>query len=462
MIIMFRSLSGRFLFASALLLPVFLGLTGAFLERAFANSLYESEVERLKVQIYLLLGAAEVIDGELYVPEHLQEPKYSQLNSGLYGIITDQDLTPLWLSSSSQLMQLDIPRIVGTSWEAGQGDFGELMLDGKSGVESSIFYYRYPVIWEVAEGIEVPLMFVVLSSQNAFQAMLVQYRAYLLVWLGGVGIFLLIAQAIIMRWGLRPLKKLAGDLKAIEEGKDDHLSGQYPKEVENVTENLNQLLDSERQQRERFRNTLGDLAHSLKTPLAVIRSSAPEKSSAYVDLVLDQVSRMDQIVGHQLQRAQSRSHHSLVKPILVKPVADRLTSALSKVYKNKSVVIQVELDESIQCRVDEGDLLEVLGNVLDNACKCCQQQVSLSASLKSSEGESQGSFVTFHIGDDGPGIPENERRFVLERGARADTVNAGQGIGLAVVVDIISSYGGGVDISEAALGGAEFSLTLPC
>ena len=453
---MLSSLSGRFLFASAILLPVFLGLTGFFLERAFSNSLYEAEIEKLKVQIYLLLGAAEIDQNALYLPDVLQEPKYAQLNSGLYGVVLNHEMEPQWVSPSAQLLELDKLMVLNESWEPGEGSFGDIRLKQSSTGEHALFYYTYPVLWEVSNGVEVPLKFVVFSSKRAFLAVLAQYQAYLWVWLSAVAIFLLISQGIIMRWGLKPLKRLAADLGDIEDGKASHLKGHYPKEVENVTQNLNQLLDSERQQRERYYNTLGDLAHSLKTPLAVMRAAVPGEHSDYSALVSEQVERMDQIVGHQLQRAQSRSHHGLLKPITLLPIVERLTRALNKVYRDAR--IQVDISETSFCRVDEADLLELLGNVMDNACKCSNGTVRVSCESLSESGKR---FQIIRVEDNGPGIPEAERRFILERGARADTVNTGQGIGLAVVVDIISSYQGGIDVQDSDLGGALFALSLP-
>jgi two-component system sensor histidine kinase PhoQ len=266
---------------------------------------------------------------------------------------------------------------------------------------------------------------------------------------------------LILFWGLRPLRALANTIARIESGETESLAGPWPREVQPLTANLQRLLSAERLRRERMRNTLADLAHSLKTPLAVLRGSAPE-SADYPKVVAEQVSRMDEVVAWQLQRAVG-GEGRLLQRVVLAPLLARLCAGLRKVYAARELDLEVDCAPDCCFRGDERDLYEVLGNVLDNACKHAHRRVRVQA-----RGAGAGG-LSVSVEDDGPGVPPAMRRVVLERGVRADsrpraTGQApveGQGLGLAVASDIVGSYGGELGIEEAALGGARVIITLP-
>jgi two-component system sensor histidine kinase PhoQ len=246
---------------------------------------------------------------------------------------------------------------------------------------------------------------------------------------------------------------LAHDLTDLEQGHRAALPEHYPEELQPLAANLNQLLAREQQQRERYRNTLGDLAHSLKTPLAVLRQTAstPAPDRALLD---EQIQRMDQLVSYQLQRAVLGSPHNLQQSLLLKPLVDKLISTFAKVYFEKNLQFGVSIAANCECRGDEADLLELLGNLLDNACKACRHRIDIAA-------HASERWLLIAIEDDGPGIAEHQRTAILQRGQRADSYAPGQGIGLAVAVDILSSYGAELDIGTSPLGGARFSIRWP-
>ncbi len=445
-----RSLSARLLAASAVLLPGFLSLSGYMLDIAFQRSLRAAEAERLKSHIYLLLGAAELENDQFWFPEELPEPRFTQLSSGLYGLVRNSSNDILWRSPSAQLLALNPKQMSKNPQQTGQENFYELIVN-----RENMFAYDYDVLWE-GEHKSHPLRFSVLHSQIPMRAELQSYRAQLWRWLGTLAVLLLITQTLIMRWGLRPLRQLATDLAEVESGRKQQLQGDYPDEIQSVTDNLNQVLSNEQAQRERYRNTLADLAHSLKTPLAVIRGSLDTHLDTHT--LAEQVSRMDQIVSHQLQRATLTPQPLLRQEVKLKPLVTRLGSALEKVYRDKKVTFDTEMESGVAFPGDERDLMEVLGNLLENAFKYGNRRVRCNVRNNSSEG---GKTLAINIEDDGPGVATAKQKTILERGARADTAQPGQGIGLAVVVDIVSSYGGSIDISRSELGGANFRITLP-
>jgi len=448
------SIQTRLVISFSILLFVFLGLTGVVLDRAFRNSIEAGASERLQVQIYLLLAAAEFSDDEFYFLEDLREPRFNQLNSGLYGFISRPSLGELWRSDSAEVFSLADSQVLRQSVLVGENQFSKTM--GENSEE--YFVLSYGVLWE--NGIS-EYNFTVMENAAGYYSEILNFRTNLWSWLGGVAFLLLLIQFFLMRWGLSPLHRMARDLKQIETGEKNQLAGNYPQELQGVTKNLNVLIGTERKQQERYRTTMGDLAHSLKTPLAVIAgimqtlSVTKEESIEQLGVVEEQLGRMNQIVSYQLQRAvQSNQRSALAKQVPVKPVVEKVLNALAKVYKDKSVSVATQLDSKALFHGDERDLLEVLGNVLDNAFKYGRGEVRIS--IDSESAEFQGLEIV--IEDNGYGISEQKHEFVLQRGARADTLVQGQGIGLAVVTDIVSSYDGTIVVGFSELRGAKITM----
>jgi len=448
------SIQTRLVIAFSILLFVFLGLTGTVLDRAFRNSIEAGASERLQVQIYLILAAAEYSDGEFYFLEDLREPRFNQLNSGLYGFISRPSLGELWRSDSAEVFSLAEPQVLLQSVQVGETQFSKTM----NALNEEYFVLSYGILWE--DGIS-EYNFTVMENSAAYYSEISNFRTSLWSWLGGVALLLLLIQFFLMRWGLSPLHRMARDLKQIETGERSQLAENYPQELHGVTNNLNVLIETERKQQQRYRTTLGDLAHSLKTPLAVIAgimqtlSRKQKESGEQLGAVEEQLSRMNQIVSYQLQRAvQSNQSSALARQVLVKPVVGKVLDALAKVYRDKSVSVAKQLDAQALFHGDERDLLEVLGNVLDNAFKYGRGKVRISTDSESDE--FQGLEIV--IEDNGYGISEQKQEFVLQRGARADTLVQGQGIGLAVVTDIVSSYEGAIVVGSSDLGGAKITM----
>lgn len=441
------SIAGRLILGSALLLPVFLGASGWYLERSHRASLEAGEAERLPLQVLALLAQADYDDG-IILPEQLLEARYHQPNSGLYARITGADGANLWLSPSAVSLPAAFIDQPPPPLAAGERHF-----DRRDG----LYIFSWQVLWETASGQAAPLQFTVMESADPIDADIAVYRRHLLLWLGGSALLLLACQGIVLGWGLTPLRRLATEVAAIEAGSAERLVGDYPAEVQPLTSNLNALLQGERSRRERVRNTLADLAHSLKTPLAVLRSASTTEPG-FASLVREQTAHMQQIVNYQLQRSAGGSH-TLLQLVPVRPLVERLRNTLLKVYADRQLVLDVAIDPQVQFRGDERDFLEIAGNVMDNACKYGRGRVWVSAAGGGS------SPLTLVVEDDGPGIPEGERERILQRGTRLDQLGSGDGmghgLGLAVAADIIQSYRGSLDIETSARGGARVVLSFP-
>jgi two-component system sensor histidine kinase PhoQ len=453
------SIQSRLLVGFSALLFVFLGLTGVVLDRAFRDSVEAGAAEQLQPQIYVLLGALDQDEGMFYLLEDLREPKFSQLNSGLYGFVSSAESGELWRSESALDLQLLDDSVLTNVVPVGESSFSKTMA-----TDEEIFVFSYGILWEDGN---TQYNFSVMESSDPYYSEIAEFRTSLWSWLGGVAVLLLALQVVFLRWGLSPLHRMAKDLKRIETGDSSQLSTDYPKELKGVTENLNLLIQSERKQREKYRTTLGDLAHSLKTPLAVVsgvteklakhkNSDLSEESIQQIDTVEEQLDRMNQIISYQLQRAvKTDGANTLARQVNVHNIVVKILKALDKVYVSKAMIHEETIDASAVFQGDERDLMEVLGNVLDNAYKYGHKRIQVTVAVNSVSNRNQLSIV---VEDDGPGIAVDQRKFVLQRGARADTLALGQGIGLAVVTDIVASYGGLIDVDNSPLGGARIQI----
>ncbi|HTF97912.1 MAG TPA: ATP-binding protein [Cellvibrio sp.] len=449
----FSSIASRLLLASALLLPLFLGLTGFFLDRAFEKSLEVAERSRLRGHVNLLMSVAEPESKNsriigLRLPVTLSEADFEHPNSGLYGYVFDNQEKAVWHSNSAALIDPLDYKSIAKSDAPGKMLFSQKTLENKLH-----FIARYTLNWEDAKGNPTPFHFVVAHSAAEYQAELKAYRNELWRWLGTAGIFLLIAQTLILRWGLRPLSKLAVALKAMQSGDTSSIEGEHPTELQKIVSNLNQVLDREQALRQRYRNSLADLAHSLKTPLAVLQSKINQTRNPDHELS-EQVARMNQVVTYQLQRAVSSQQKGTFRRTRIEPIAQRLFATLQKVYAGKHMQQELDLVPNSVVAGDEQDVMELVGNLLENAFKYGKRHVRMSSAF-------EGNQLRIDIEDDGPGVPVNQRERILERGQRLDTSIPGQGIGLAVAAEIVRSYEGDIRILDSDLGGARFSLYLP-
>ncbi len=284
-------------------------------------------------------------------------------------------------------------------------------------------------------------------------------RAWLLSGSLILGLLLLAGLAVAMRFALRPLHRLETEIADVEAGRRELLGSGWPRELAGVTGNLNALLTGDRKRLERYRTTLGNLAHSLKTPLAALRGLI-EGGSADRNLNLRQLDRMQEIVQHQLKRAVFGGTGATMTDLQVQEPLEQLQAALGKVYSDKSPRLGVAVAQGTAYPIDMGDFLELAGNLMDNACKYCRAEVAVRA-MPWTSADWRRPGLLLDVEDDGRGIPPSERTRVLERGVRADESVAGQGIGMSVAREIAAAYSGTLEISESRLGGARVSVRLP-
>jgi two-component system sensor histidine kinase PhoQ len=442
-----NSLKVRLFLSTLLMTVILLPIIGFTLTNAFEGQLSLATKNELKAYSYSIFTVAEVENNQLLMPDFLLESQFNVSQSGLYALITflpkdkqqlEQDDEPLWQSQS--LLTMSLPTSLPSP------DIGETIFSKINLANNNHLLYSFSVSFS-DNGQAFPVTLHLIKDQQQFLIALDGFKNKLWSWLFILMLVFIFVQIIWLLWTLKPLTVLTHELEQIEKGQKKALDANYPLELQKVTQQLNALLKTEENQRKRYRNALSDLAHSLKNPLAVIQSQSEISVNAS-----EQLNRINQIVEHQLKRAQSAGQSSWHLGVQVNEVAIKLIKTLSKIYQESQLSFIVDVDEKASFKGDEADLMEILGNILDNACKAAKHKVSLKVFTESKK-------LIIEVCDDGEGIEDSQQKIILSRGGRADTYQAGHGIGLAIVNDLVSSYQGQLLIGKSdVLLGASFTI----
>ncbi|MFP8844381.1 ATP-binding protein [Shewanella baltica] len=438
-----NSLKARLVISALLFILVLLPLIGVALNDAFTEQVKSATKNELSAYVYSILAVTEVENKQISIPELVLENRFNLIQSGLYAIATTEDAsgkqTVVWHSQSFMGM---MPPPHFTIPATGQSAFEQIDI-----AEQPHLIYSFSVSF-ASQNQNVPVTIHIIKDEREFQQQIDQFNQQLWTWLLILMFVMLVFQLSWLVWTLQPLARFTQELHSVEQGKSMQLSSQYPTELQAVARQLNILLNTEQTQRKRYRNALADLAHSLKTPLAVIKSQADLSEASS-----EQVSVISRIIGHQLKRAQTAAAASWHLGIRVDDVAAKLLRTLAKIYREPQINLSGEMADEAVFKGDEADLTEILGNVLDNACKAAKSTVKLTVT-----GDAYQLLIC--IEDDGPGISEALQNQIFERGIRADSYHQGNGIGLAIVRDLVDSYNGRISVSRSeTLGGAKFSIS---
>ncbi len=447
------SLTRRLILSLGLALVLFFGLTIVLLDLVFRDLALRNLRELLDAQMVAIIGAAEPEAGGPTAARAALESRLETPGSGLYAEIRDAAGESIWRS----------PSLVGTGLVfARLADPGERRFEVTEQHGARLAIAARGITWEGVDGDARQFTFSVASDMRSYDAQLWRFRQQLIGWFIGLAALLLTTLAILMRWVLRPVRRLEREIEEVEAGTREEFGAAWPRELAAVTGNLNTLLRGERTRIKRYRDTLGNLAHSLKTPLAVMRSTLSSAADpAAQRQVLDaEIGKMTSIIEHQMQRAAASGGQLLGNaPVDVAAIVAELRAALLKVYGHKDLAIELAVDGSARFVGDRADLTEALGNVIDNACKWCVSRVRVSAHYRLDAPERRE--LEIQVDDDGRGIPADARERVLQRGGRADESVPGHGLGLAMVRDVAQLYGGTLEIAASPLGGAQITLRLP-
>lgn len=416
--------------------------------RYYEQRLLTSLDEVLKYYV----GQTERVSAGLQTePDQVNDPRYANPLTGWYwqiAKVTGQTVQPLF--SSGSLFTDKLPRVAGDDDDPATTRSG--YIKGPAGqdllaLEQLVDFGddQVYVITATVPDSEV------LGSTYRFVARL--GGGFFVMALGLVGIML-----YQVRYGLRPLTQMRGQLADIRGGAAGHLHGKFPDEIAPLVSELNLLLDANREIVERARTHVGNLAHGLKTPLAVIANEAQASGGPMAEKVREQAEIMERQIDHHLRRARLTAGVAAVGAVAdVKPVLEGLVRTMEKVHRDRDLQIDVDACE-VRFRGERQDLEEMVGNLVDNACKWAGSTVTVLSGL---EDAGKGALFRIVVEDDGPGLAEAEREAALERGRRIDETKPGSGLGLAIVADLARLYGGSLSLGDRPGGGLRCDLLLP-
>lgn len=436
------SIRARLIIGATLVLVAFVAGAGLAVQRAHADSVRAAHFARLQSTIYLLLAGAELDAGGLLVmPAAFPEPRLSLPESGLYANIVNIARREEWQSASTVGLSPPFQRSVAV---------GQWRYNMVSGAGHTYLAASYGVNW-AGRTQAAPLVLSVLEDKAEFDREINVFARTLWTWLGGTALLLLLSQTVLLGWGLAPLRRVAHEIQRIENGEQAEVEGRYPAEITALTSNLNTLIKQERVRQTRYKEALSFLAHSLKTPLAVLRTALNEPAQLPA-MVTQQVARMDDIVQHQLGRAAASGSVRFAPYLPLAPILNRIRESLGKVYAEKGLAFTIECPPELNWRIDEGDAFEMLGNVMDNASKWARHRIAVSVWREADR-------LNIRVEDDGPGF--SDMQSILQLHVRADEQVPGHGVGLAVVNDLVASHEGELNLSRSNLGGARLDIVLP-
>lgn len=453
-----NSLALRLFLSATAWAVVILVITGIVL-----SSLYRHAVERAfdrRLGVYLRTLVADVAspdEANDKFPQSLGEPLFELPLSGWYWQVTRLDPGKNELRASRSLWDGGLPHLQDAGVAAGPDGSREGYVSGPEDqrlrlVERNIDlgdegHYLVAVAGDAAE--------ITGETRSFDQALIVTFTLLAAV--------LLLTTMFQVRFGLAPLKRITGGLAAIRAGTAERLAGKFPEEIAPLARETNALIEANREIVERARTHVGNLAHALKTPLSVMVNEATARGrDPFAEKVLEQAEIMRDQVARHLERARLAARLTVVGSVTdVAPVATALARTMEKIHRDKSLAIDVRADEQARFRGERHDLEEMIGNLVDNACKWASSRVSIEIVQEQPDPGSETRLVRVVVDDDGRGLSPSERGQVAKRGRRLDETKPGSGLGLSIVVELAGLYGGGLTLGTAPLGGLRAELVLP-
>jgi signal transduction histidine kinase len=442
------SIAARLFWLSATWLVLALVATGFLLTDLYSRALDSSLSQTLDFHVETLTGQLLETGNPLDEAVVLADPRFERPRSGWYWAIRGND--GRLFNFSTSMVGIDLPVMMGPVDSAGR----------RTAIVDDAFGTRIRVVERtVTMGPDLTYRIVVSGNLSEILNLVENFRGQAFIVLGAVGVMLAVMSAIVARFAMRPVDRLSRAIERVREGESTAVTGTYPREIAPLAEEVNELLRSNTQIIERARNQVGNLAHGLKTPIAVLRNEARNSKGALANVVQAETEKMSTMVSTYLERARLAARTSVVgKKADATMIMLRLTRVMRKIHPDVTIAFQ-RPDASLPWfRGDEADLEEMAGNLLDNACKWSKGQVGVRLSAERGD---TGTLLLIRIDDNGPGLSEEEAQQVLRRGVRLDEKTPGTGLGLDIVKELVDVYGGSLALKRSALGGLLVELRLP-
>ncbi|MFA6266592.1 MAG: sensor histidine kinase [Pseudolabrys sp.] len=451
-----NSLALRLFVSATAWAVVILLITGVVLSSLYRQAVERSFDRRLGVYLRTLVADVAAPDDERF-PQALGEPLFELPLSGWYWQVTRLDPGKPELRASRSLWDGGLPHLQDQGVAAGPDGSRQGYVTGPEDQKLRL------VERNIDLGEEGRYLVAVAGDAVEISDEIRQFDQALLATFSILAAVLLLTTMFQVRFGLAPLKRITDSLAAIRSGNAERLAGEFPVEIAPLARETNALIDANKEIVERARTHVGNLAHALKTPLSVIVNEAAARGNDPLALkVQEQAAIMRDQVARHLERARLAARASVVGSVTdVTPVIEALARTMEKIYRDRAIIIDTQMTEPARFRGERADLEEMIGNLVDNACKWAASRVSVEVLRQRRDASSDEQIVRIMVDDDGRGLSASEREQVARRGRRLDETKPGSGLGLSIVVELAGLYGGELKLGAAPLGGLRAELVLP-
>jgi signal transduction histidine kinase len=452
-----NSLAFRLIAAASLWSAVALVVAGLVLTSLYRQNAEKAFDARLAVYLNSLIGtlAAENPEAPPSDPGNLGEQQFELIYSGWYWQVREPDNGPVVLASRSLFSDtIDIAKATGTATSADGKETGAL-----TGPDAqALRFLSQTVTFDKARRFDI----LVAGDVTELEEQIAAFRTTVVVVLAVFGLGLILATATQIRWGLRPLDRVRHGVAMLRSGKETRLGEEaLPAEVEPLVKELNQLLKSNQEVIERARTQVGNLAHALKTPLSVIINEARANRTPFAVKIAEQAETMRKQINHYLDRARIAAQINVIGAITdAGPAIARLVRAMRRIHGERGIAIEVQGLDGARFKGEQQDLEEIVGNLVDNACKWTKTRVDVTVAYAAPD-EDGDARLRVTIDDDGPGLTEAEMEAATARGRRLDESKPGSGLGLSIVTDLVALYQGSFRLSRSPAGGLRAEVELP-
>jgi signal transduction histidine kinase len=452
-----NSLALRLFFSATTWTVIILVVTGIVLA-----SLYRAAVERAfdrRLGVYLRTLVADVAMPEENAgkfPQSMGEPLFDLPLSGWYWQVTRLDAPTPDVRSSRSLWDATLPHLADLGASSAPGAAREGYVQGPEGQQLRI------VERTIDLGEEGRYLVAVAGDAAEIDNETRSFDGALVITFGVLGIVLLLTTTFQVRFGLAPLKRISEGLAAIRSGATERLEGAFPVEIAPLARETNALIDANREIVSRARTHVGNLAHALKTPISVMMNEATGTEPLALK-VREQTEIMRDQVARHLERARlAAARVATIGTVTdVQAVVMALARSMEKIHHDRGVAIDVDAPEGARFRGERQDLEEMIGNLVDNACKWAQSRVAIEVFPERPDPKDDRRVVRIVVDDDGPGLSPQQREQVARRGRRLDETKPGSGLGLSIVMELATLYGGGLTLGTAPIGGLRAELVVP-
>ncbi len=451
------SLARRLFITATIVSVVILVIVGLLLSTLYRTSVERSFDRRLAVYLKTIVAdVASATKDSLPEPAALGDPLFEQPLSGWYWQISRISGDKLETKSSHSTPASGLPALMDAKTAENLGGYREGYVNGPDG-------QRLRIVERILDlGDDGRYLVAVAGDSLEIEDDSEDFNDALFVTFGSLGLAFVLTVWFQVRFGLRPLIRISEALSAIRSGRAERLEGKFPEEIAPLASEVNALLESNREIVDRARTHVGNLAHALKTPLSVLLNETAGRDDPVAAKVREQIGLMREQIQHHLERARLAARVAVVGTVSdVSPVVAGLARTMTKIHRDRGLVIETRLNDEMKFRGEQQDLEEMMGNLVDNACKWANSRVEIEVFSGPAENPGDRAFFHVMIDDDGPGLPLETRDQLPIRGRKLDESKPGSGLGLSIVTELATLYGGKLLLGKAPIGGLRAELVLP-